>query len=266
MNTLRSPLCAALLALFLLPSCKSKLEKCNSVCDKMLEEDEAKCLGGKSCLADASERAAACLNLCDTALGDKSKKDTDDDDKPSKKTSKKSKDSDDEEGTGTSADKDERACDKKDDPEGCANTAARYLLGKDGRSKDESKAVPIAKKACDLDSAFGCELYARALDDGRGVVKDPKGAHAAFTKACEKKSGGACRSLSLRLKLSDPARIPLLQKACDLDDGIGCMGLGAAYLHGNQGAPKDLVKAKQFLQKSCSLGQKSACEKVAEIP
>jgi TPR repeat protein len=43
------------------------------------------------------------------------------------------------------------------------------------------------------------------------------------------------------------------------------MGLGAAYLHGNQGAEKDLAKAKQFLQKSCDLGTKSACEKVKEL-
>jgi TPR repeat protein len=41
------------------------------------------------------------------------------------------------------------------------------------------------------------------------------------------------------------------------------MGLGAAYYHGNQGAPKDLANAKHFLQKACDLDREKladACE------
>ncbi len=255
MNTLRFTLGAALAAATLLPSCKSKLEKCNDVCAKMEAEDKAACGGDKECIKSVEEKDEACKALCDTAVGEgakerKSKKDDDDDKSGS---------------SGTPADKDEKAC-EKDDAEACANTGGRYLLGKDGRSKDEAKGAQILKKACDLGSGFGCEIYGRALNDGRGVPKDQKAAQEMFTKACDKKSGGACRSLALAFDTSDPKRIPLLVKACELDDGIGCMGLGAAYLHGDQGAPKDLKKAKETLQKACKLGQKSSCDKAAEIP
>jgi TPR repeat protein len=80
------------------------------------------------------------------------------------------------------------------------------------------------------------------------------------------KAGGGCRTLALRFQTSDPKRIPLLEKACVLGDGIGCMGLGAAYLHGNQGAPKDAKKAKEALTKACTLGEQSSCERVAQLP
>jgi hypothetical protein len=231
--------------------CKSKLEKCNGACAEIRAEDEARCGGDKACLEDAKEKNEACLSLCDTALGSGSKKGGDD------KTG--------EEGSGSPADKDEKAC-EKDDAEGCANTGGRYLLGKDGRTKDEAKGAKLLEKACKLGSPFGCEIWGRALNDGRGVPKDLVAADAAFTKACDKDQGGACRSLALRFQTSDPKRIPLLEKACKLDDGIGCMGLGAAYLHGDQGAPKNLPKAKEMLQKACKLGQKSSCDKAAEIP
>jgi hypothetical protein len=257
MITFRTTLCAASFALLFLPSCKSKLEKCTDVCAKIRAEDEERCSGDKSCVAGAKEKSRSCTNLCETAFGDK---------KSSGKSKSTSDDDDDDEEVAVSpADKDEKACTNKDDKDACANTAGRYLLGKDGRSKDESKAVPIAKKACDLGSGFGCELYGRILDDGRGVPKDPAGAMSAFKKACDLKSGGACRSLGLRAD-SNASRVILLKEACDLEDGMGCAALGAAYLHGNQGTPKDLTKAKELLDKGCRLGQKAACEKVAEIP
>ncbi|MBL9023550.1 MAG: sel1 repeat family protein [Myxococcales bacterium] len=244
---------AALFVLFAVPACKSKLEKCEGVCDKIRAEDEAACAGDKACLEEAAAKNKSCYSLCDTAVGSGAKKSGGDDEKKGDSES------------GSPADKDEGAC-ERGDAEACANIGGRYLLGKDGRTKDETKGATLLKKACDLGSGFGCEIYGRALNDGRGVAKDLKAADEAFTKACEKKSGGACRSLALRLETTDPKRIPLLEKACDLDDGIGCMGLGAAYLHGNQGAAKDLAKAKSTLQKSCKLGTKGACEKAAEIP
>jgi TPR repeat protein len=249
MKTIPSWLAAALLVCAA-TACKSKIEKCNDMCAKIKAEDESACAGDKSCLADVEAKHESCRSLCDAAVGEGKEK----------RESKK-----DDEGEGTPADKDEKKC-EKDDAEACANTGGRYLLGKDGRSKDEKKGAALLDKACKLGSAFGCEIWGRALDDGRGVPVDKAGADAAWTKACDKNQGGACRSLALRFATSDPKRIPLLEKACGLDDGIGCMGLGAAFLHGNQGAPKNLPKAKEMLGKACKLGQKSSCEKVAEIP
>lgn len=221
---------------------KEKEAACTNVCKKIRDEDLAKCPDA-ACRQNVEETFQACRGLCKTvANGPKGKGKS----------------------LAEQVDEAEAKC-NKGDAESCANLGGAYLLGKGGKEKDEKKALELLKKACDGKSAFGCEICARALDEGRGTAPDKDGAKQYFEKACNLGSGGGCRSLAMRYEISDPARIPLLDKACKKDDNLGCMGLGAAYLHGNQGAPKDLAKAKQFLQKACDLGATSACEKAREL-
>ncbi len=226
-------------------ACSKKDDKearCSSVCAKIRDEDLAKCAGDKACQQQVEETFQACKGLCHTIATTKG---------PRKSMNEQ-------------ADEAETKCDKGD-ADACATIGGAYLLGKGGKVKDEKKGVALLKKACDAKSAFGCEIYARALDEGRGIDVDKDGAKTYFGKSCDLGGGGGCRALAMRYETSDPARIPLLDKACQKDDKLGCMGLGAAYLHGNQGAPKDLAKAKQFLQKSCDLGATAACDKAREL-
>lgn len=240
----------AVVSVLVATGCKSKLEKCMGACDNIKAKDEAACAGNAACLANAADKHASCSRLCGMAVGD----DGDRSSKarevggPSAKTSDL-----------PPADRDEKAC-EAGEAKACVATGGRYLLGLEGRAKDETKAATTLKRACDLGSVLGCETYARMLDEGRGVPKDTATANTLFTKACDLKAGGACRSLGLNLPIKDPKRIALFEKACELDDGLGCLGLGAAYLHGDQGAKKDPVKAKTALQKACRLGEKKACE------
>lgn len=240
---------SALIALALMAAtvaCSKKDDKearCNSVCAKIRAEDLAKCGSDAECKHQVEEAFQACKGLCHTIATTK----------PGEHKSMNEQ-----------ADEAETKC-SKGDAESCATIGGAYLLGKGGKVKDEKKGVELVKKACDGKSAFGCEIYGRALDEGRGVDVDKEGAKTYFGKSCDLGGGGGCRALAMRYEVSDPARIPLLDKACQKDDKLGCMGLGAAYLHGNQGAPKDLAKAKQFLQKSCDLGATAACDKVHEI-
>lgn len=219
---------------------EDKEARCNSVCTKIRDEDLAKC-ADDACKKAVHETYGACKSLCATVAKGKTGKSMNE-----------------------QADDAEKKC-EKGDMEACATIGGAYLLGKGGKTKDEKKGVELLKKACDGGSAFGCEIYGRALEQGRGVTADPAAAITYWQKACDGGAGGGCRSLALKKETSDPARIPLLEKACEKDDNLGCMGLGAAYLHGNQGAPKDLEKAKQYMKKACDLGAKSACDKAAEI-
>jgi hypothetical protein len=245
-RTLSIALTVALAAIAAI-ACGKKADKearCNSVCAKIRDEDLAKC-SDDACKKAVQETFEACKGLCHTVATSKG-----------------------DGGGGKSmaehADEAEAKC-AKGDAESCATIGGAYLLGKGGKVKDEKKGVELVKKACDGGSAFGCEIYGRALDEGRGLAVDKEGAKTSFQKSCDLGGGGGCRALAMRLEVADPARIPLLDKACQKDDKLGCMGLGAAYLHGNQGAPKDLAKAQQFLQKSCDLGAQSACDKVKEL-
>jgi TPR repeat protein len=217
-----------------------KEARCTSVCAKIRDEDTAKC-ADEACKKAAADMFESCKGLCAAVASSK----------PGKSL-------------GEQADDAEARC-NKGDMEQCATIGGAYLLGKGGKPKDEKKGLELLQKSCDGNSAFGCEILGRAWDQGKGVGPDKDKAVELWTKACDGGSGGACRSLALKKDTSDPARIPLLEKACDKDDNLGCMGLGAAYMHGNQGAPKDMDKAKQFMKKACDLGAKSACDKLAEL-
>ena len=217
---------------------------CSRVAAKIRDEELAKCAGDKDCQHEAEEMFQGRKDICKMAA------------KANEGGKPKS--------LNEQADDAEKKCDKGD-AESCATIGGAYLLGKGGKEKDETKGLALVKKACDGKSAFGCEIYGRALDEGKGIAPDKEGAKSYFKQSCDLGGAGGCRALALQMETTDPARIPLLQKACDKDDKLGCMGLGAAYLHGNQGAPKDLAKAKQYLQKSCDLGATSACDKAHEL-
>ncbi len=49
------------------------------------------------------------------------------------------------------------------------------------------------------------------------------------------------------------------EKACDLNNGGGCNGLGVLYQNG-EGVEKNLIKAAHFYSKACKLGDRKACE------
>jgi len=149
--------------------------------------------------------------------------------------------------------------------QGCELLGGLYLLGK-GVKKDEEKALELFEKACDDGDAHGCEAAGKMIRDGRGGSADPAKAKKLLTKACDDEAYGACTSLALdAMKSGDKEKgLSLMTKACDGNDKIGCMGLGALYLHGN-GVTKNLEKAKTILGKACKLGEKAACKKLEEI-
>ena len=241
-RTMMLALALALVAMACGNKADDKEARCSSVCKKIRDEDLAKC-GDAACRKEVDETFGACKGLCKTVAS-------------AGKGGGKS--------MAEQADDAETKC-NKGDAESCATIGGAYLLGKGGKVQDEAKGVELLKKACNGKSAFGCEIYGRALDEGRGVPADKEAAKAKFKESCDLGGGGGCRALAMRYETADPARIPLLDKACQKDDKLGCMGLGAAYLHGNQGAKKDLPKAKQFLQKACDLGATTACEKAREL-
>jgi uncharacterized protein len=223
-----------------LAGCKSKLDKCNKVCDELEAESVAKCggSGGDACRTEAKEAHGACNDLCWTVVGGS--------------TAAKPK-----------VDTTEAAC-KAGTAAACEDLAGMYLLGR-GVAKDEAKAAVYFQAACNGGVAFACEMTGKMYRDGRGVERNPGTALALLTKGCDGGAYGACTSLGLDALKHDPKTgVSLLTKACDGNDKLGCMGLGGLYLHGN-GVRKDPRRARELIQKACTLGAQPACEKLRTL-
>jgi TPR repeat protein len=245
---MRTIIVTALVSLLFLGCSKeeSKEAKLNRICEKIHKEETAACAGEQACLDEAKSKLGACKQLSKT-VGET--------EKGGAPKSMEDQVSD-----------EQKKCDGGDQ-DACATLGGAYMLGK-GVDKDEKKGFELAKKACDANNANGCEMLARAYERGMGVTADKALMATHMEKACNLGAGGGCRSFALSFDNTDPKRIPLLEKACDLKDTIGCMGLGAAYLNGGQGTDKDLVKAKKYLQMACDLDPAkadTACQKAKEI-
>ncbi|WP_231218002.1 tetratricopeptide repeat protein [Helicobacter pylori] len=86
-----------------------------------------------------------------------------------------------------------------------------------------------------------------------------------FEKACDLNNGGGCNGLGVLYRDGQGAEKNLTKasqyfsKACDLNNNKGCFNLGALYLE------KDSKKAVALFEKACKLGYKKACEMLKEL-
>ena len=55
--------------------------------------------------------------------------------------------------------------------------------------------------------------------------------------------------------------IDLLDHGCQGNKGASCYELAILYRNGGGVVAKDAAKAKEFMEKACSLGEKRACPK-----
>lgn len=162
--------------------------------------------------------------------------------------------------------------------------------------------VRYAKKACELDSAFGCRAYAAAYRYGVGEKQDFAKAMKFYQKACQKSDGNACYNMALmyqnaqgvaqNLKEADTyahractldfeagcglhqkltalaqedsldERGQMLTQQCEANDSVACGDLAFYYYHGFGGANRNPTKAAHLFQKGCELGDVNSCYQI----
>jgi hypothetical protein len=89
-------------------------------------------------------------------------------------------------------------------------------------------------------------------------------------KACDLDNGVGCFNLagvlaSDDLGVKDPARSAALYlRACELGEGRGCLGAGMARFEG-AGVEKDPAEALRLFDKACGLGEPESCKNVGVI-
>lgn len=144
---------------------------------------------------------------------------------------------------------------------GCGNAGRFYHFGKAGVKKDFIKARSYYTKACGLDVAEACYLVGGMYENGEGGAKDEAKALDMYKKACELDNGNGCVGAGVLLidKQQYAKARKLYEKGCGLDNGTACLNLGGLYYNG-QGARQDFAKAKELAGKACDLGAQKGCE------
>ncbi|GCF03770.1 putative beta-lactamase HcpC [Helicobacter pylori] len=91
-----------------------------------------------------------------------------------------------------------------------------------------------------------------------------------FEKACGLNNGDGCSGLGFLYGSGKGVKQDLIKaayfytKACDLKDSCGCSFLGGLYYNGD-GVKQDSKKAVALFEKACKLGYKKACEMLKEL-
>jgi TPR repeat protein len=147
------------------------------------------------------------------------------------------------------------------DVEACGVLAE--ALGRWGR---HSRAVALARDACDGGSAMGCAALARALAEGEGVEKDQAAAIPLYRRACNEGVSFACVNGAVQLlNLPDgqhdyPAAAELSLKACDAGEHLGCANFGHQLYDLEE---RDFSYAMTFFLSTCDAGLAAGCRRAA---
>ena len=170
----------------------------------------------------------------------------------------------------------EKACNTLNDGRGCMGLSYNYLHGF-GVSKNMEGAKLYAKKACKLEDA-GCSIYPTVVmkianNDPAEITElnTPEKVINFFDKIttysknqCDNNDEDACAILGMiyMFKKDNSHVLPALEKACNMNSGLGCGSLGDYYAEGEGGEP-DYSKAKSYYEKACKLG--ASCSKLGTL-
>jgi TPR repeat protein len=133
-------------------------------------------------------------------------------------------------------------------------------------ANDKSHAFELYTKACTLKVGEGCGFAATMQVTGDGIEKDVAKGHALRGKACELGHAPSCNDLGASWsegkdgadKVDFAKAKTFYDKACKLDDGLGCFNYGNVFREG-EGEKVDLKKAFASFDKSCKLNAAKGC-------
>jgi len=126
----------------------------------------------------------------------------------------------------------------------------------DGPSQDIEHADRLARKACDLGSAWGC----MNLGDQRIVEDDPEGAKVWLAKACDAGLAQGCNLLGVayyRASQDAELGLPFFHRACDMDFGQACTNIHALTF------TEDPRNAWNYAMRGCELDFEEGCSAIA---
>jgi len=163
-------------------------------------------------------------------------------------------------------------CYNEKKPESC------HLLGDyfEGIKKDFERAAKVYKSTCDdYGLAKSCHKYGGYVFLGKGCKQNPESALQYYQRGCDGGETQSCLNAGL-MHLSGatsngaskdvPRAMQLIQQSCSGDNPTGCYYLSGLYITGVEGHhAKDMPTAFRHALKACELGNMYACSNVSQM-
>ena len=141
------------------------------------------------------------------------------------------------------------------------------LVGLDGRGlpRRPAEAGRFYRNACDYGAAQGCYNFAQILDRPRAAPRTPPGAPPAAMSAAAA-GAPAAAELSDKERQREQRRIAkFFAMACSGGVGKGCVNLGVMHLDGYGGFAPSALAALPVLQRACKLQEGSGCHYTGDL-
>jgi len=157
------------------------------------------------------------------------------------------------------------------DAEACFRAGQGFHQLPEGQ-RDDAKAAIAYRRGCDLGKPEACGNLGLHLENGWGIDRDVQKAAALYESACAAEIAVQCRNVGkLNEGVSGYPRDPVKSKAayehaltlalaqCEQGQSEACVVAGYMYRDG-KGTPTDKARAKELVEKACSMGYSWACK------
>ncbi len=161
------------------------------------------------------------------------------------------------------------------DPDGCGLEGLLYALGL-GVTADPVRGMMLMSESCSLGDAKGCDELGMAYLKSLPAPENENKALPLFKRACDGGLAIGCvneadisgfpgqQQYWDRIDASCKIGIDQFAAQCNSGYAKACSYLGRCYNRG-AGVNPDKVKAKQFFQQACSLGDEPMCKEAARM-
>lgn len=148
----------------------------------------------------------------------------------------------------------------------CYDLASMIENG-DGVAVDHARAAVLFGRACEAGETRACGDLGAMKVLGRGVPVDVANGEANLRKACDDRVGRACYNLGLFAKdgVIGGAGGAWLERGCLVNDAASCLELGLWVGNGLAGEAVDPARGKALIERACELGSGDGCVRAAAI-
>lgn len=153
-------------------------------------------------------------------------------------------------------------------PKACYDIGADFQIGRNGRKKDDVRALDYFRRACREGYGTACVDVGYHIEMGRGASVDLANSAAYYQKGCDAGNQIGCANFAYMfengrgVEQNLPIAIKLYRGACNDGNARACTSLGYMTEKGS-GMPVDLARSAALYKQGCDGGNMVGCANYA---